>query len=439
MSGKPSVWIENTYDFLSRDRGERACKDISPEACAAVPANFLRHLAATLLTKTGDQLTKPGLILTWMLTALGAPSAAIGSLVPVREAGALLPQVIIGNALGRAPIRKFFWVTGAALQGLTILGMGWVGWNLESAAAGWSVVGLLAVFSLARGICSVTSKVLVGKSIPKQRRGRLSGLASSLAGMVAVLVGAYFTLTGKPEFTRELFGLLMLVSGAAWLLASGLMATVQEFPSELRSPSKSEGILRQFSLLRTEKAFRDFCIARALLASTVLAMPFYVMLAYDATAGKLTSLGTMMLAGSVATAISGAVWGHLADHSSRLTLILAGVAAGIIGCATALTAMLSPSSDTALIVFPVLFFLLNLAHTGIRLGRKTYLVDLATSDNRARLVAVSNTLIGVLLLISGSFGFLADAIGAGWIILVFGGLGIVGGLFALRLPEVEKA
>ena len=79
-----------------------------------------------------------------------------------------------------------------------------------------------------------------------------------------------------------------------------------------------------------------------------------------------------------------------------------------------------------------------MAHTGIRLGRKTYLIDLATAEHRAMYVAVSNTLIGIILLLSGSFGLLADLLGERAIILVFALLGIAGGALAFTLPEVQE-
>ena len=41
----------------------------------------------------------------------------------------------------------------------------------------------------------------------------------------------------------------------------------------------------------------------------------------------------------------------------------------------------------------VTYFLLNVAHEGVRLGRKTHLIDIATAENRASYVAVSNTVI----------------------------------------------
>src|SRR5690606_5148677 len=152
---------------------EKIGNDITEEAADVVPGNFGRQVLAFVALKTGDQLSSPGLILSWLLTALGAPSAAIGMLVPVRESGSLLPQLILGGALQRYPIRKWFWVAGAILQSMALAGMGVVALTLEGAAAGWSVVGLLVIFSLARGVNSITTKELVGKTIPKTRRGRL--------------------------------------------------------------------------------------------------------------------------------------------------------------------------------------------------------------------------------------------------------------------------
>jgi hypothetical protein len=75
------------------------CKDIPEEACLAQPQNFTTHVMSLAATKTGDGLADPKLVLAWLLGALGAPQAAIGLLVPVREAGALLPQLFTSDFL----------------------------------------------------------------------------------------------------------------------------------------------------------------------------------------------------------------------------------------------------------------------------------------------------------------------------------------------------
>ena len=88
-------------------------------------------------------------------------------------------------------------------------------------------------------------------------------------------------------------------------------------------------------------------------------------------------------------------------------------------------------------IYALLFFVLSLAHTGIRVGRKTYLVDMAPADERAAYVAVSNTVIGVVLLLSGSLGILGTFFSSYEVILVFALLGLAGAAVAATLGEVE--
>ena len=431
---------ETLYKLVANDEGKGApTKDISEEASDVMQHNFGKQVLASVASKTGDQLTKPGLILTWLLTATGAPAVTIGLLAPVREAGSLLPQLWFANLIGRHPIKKHFWVLGSLLQGLSVSGIAFATLFVDGTALGWTVVGILVMFSLSRAICSISSKDLLGKTIPKTRRGRLSGLASSISGWVAVAIGLFFAFNQTEEIPPLVFTILISAAAIFWFVGAWMMSRVIEFASPLENGDKPlREMLQSLSVLKKDKVFRRFCVARGLLASTVLSMPFYVVLAHESTGGRINSLGLLMIAGSLATALSGFVWGKLSDSSSHKTLALAGLAAGLIGCLTAGTAYVEMSEFSAACVFAVLFFLIGLAHTGIRNGRKTYLVDYSKPDNRAKLVAVSNTLMGLVLLLSGSFGLLAEALGAQAVILVFAIFGMIGGLLALSLPETKQ-
>ncbi len=430
---------ERIYNKLVGSDGEVVAKGISEEAVPAIPGNFLRILLATILTKTGDGLSKPGVILTWLLGTLGAPSSLIGLIVPVREAGSLVLQLFVGEYVGRHKIRKHFWVAGCVLQGLAILGMVPVALTLKGAAAGWAVVGLLAIFSLSRGVCSIVSKDLVGRTIPKTRRGRLGGISTSVAGVVAVGVGIWLLIYKGEDLKPVVFAVILGCAGTLWLIGAVVMSRLNEKPasaSEKGNPLSA--VLESFKLLKNDRDFRLFCVARALLAGTILSMPFYVILARDATSGNSGGLGLLLIAGSIATAVSGVFWGKFADFSSRKTLAVAGISAGAIGFLTAGISGVAMTPLIASLVYGTLFFLIGLAHTGIRLGRKTHLIDMSTAENRATMVAVSNTLIGVVLLLSSSFGLLADLVGERIVILIFALLGLAGGLLALRLPDVQQ-
>lgn len=434
-SSKKSA-VDDIYDLISGDEDGRVCKDIPDEACEVVPRNFFLHLGSRISTKIGDVLGNPGLVLAWLLSSLAAPAYLVGFLVPVREAGSLLPQMIFGGAIRRIAIRKWFWVAGSALQGATVLVMAATAFTLEGAAAGWTVLAALALFSLARGVCSVATKDLVGKTVPRTRRGRLSGLASTAAGIAGAVVGLWLLGIGRDQVSPSTLGAILCVAGALWLVAAVHMAALAEKPGATGGGGNAlREAIRSVKLLAEDAMFRRFCLARGLLASTVLSMPFYVVLSQRATGGHSMALGLLLVATSVATSVSASVWGWLADRSSRLTMGVAGLFSSAVGISAFAVSSPGLSPGASLWLYGGLFFLIGLGHTGIRLGRKTYLVDFAPADRRPSYVAVANTLIGVVLLASSGLGALGALVGERGVILLFALLGAAGGLVALGLEE----
>ena len=73
----------------------------------------------------------------------------------------------------------------------------------------------------------------------------------------------------------------------------------------------------------------------------------------------------------------------------------------------------------------------------MRVGRKTYIVDLGTGNKRTDYVAISNTVIGVLLLLVGSVGALSPLIGKSGVIALLAFLGLAGAALGRSLPEVQ--
>jgi len=53
-------------------------------------------------------------------------------------------------------------------------------------------------------------------------------------------------------------------------------------------------------------------------------------------------------------------------------------------------------------VSALLFFVLSVAHAGVRTGRKTYSLDVKDGQKRTELVGFSNTAIGLILLAFGA-------------------------------------
>ncbi|WP_019625834.1 MFS transporter [Thioalkalivibrio sp. ALJT] len=429
------------YETIAGDEDARVCKDIPEEACRAQPANFFVHLIANTLSKIGDELASARLVLAWLLGALGAPAAFAGFLVPIRESGSLLPQLVVAASIRRRAIRKGFWILGSVLSGLAVAGMAIVAVTLEGAAAGWAILGLLTLFALARGLNSVASKDVLGKTIAKHQRGTVMGYAASAAGFFTLGLGVYLTLANLEEAGVGVFVALLLASAGAWWVAGATFARLRETPGATAGGANAVvEALRSIRLLWTDRAFAHFVFTRALLMSTALALPFYVLLAEDATSGDLGTLGLLILASGLASAVSAPVWGRLSDRSARGVLILSGLLAAALGIAVALAIWFAPAdTDHALVpggwVFAALFFLLGVSHAGVRLGRKTYLVDMATQETRAAFTAVSNTVIGALLLVGGLFGLLAQLAGTEVAIFVLALMSLSGAVSAALMRE----
>ena len=428
--------LDTIYEALVGDDDGRVCKDIPDGACTVLPGNFLRQLGAMALTKLGDALASPKTTLAWTMAAVGAPAWMLGWLVPVRESGSMLPQLAIGAWVRKQPKRKSAWLLGAVLQALAVAGMAAAAFRLEGAMAGAAILGALVVFSLARGLNSIASKDVLGKTVPRTRRGRLGGYAASISGAISLAVGGALLWRAQDAGPALLAALLALAAGC-WLLAAAVYAGVREQAGSTEGGANGlREALGKLRLLRDEPDFGRFVLARALLLVSSLSAPFLVLLARDGSEAGLGGLPWFLLAAGAASLLSGPFWGRFADLSSRRTMIFAGLlASAVVLAAIAVQAWAGEAAGDWLVV---LFFLLCVAHDGVRLGRKTYLVDLAGGDKRTDYVAVSNTTMGAVLLAVGALTGAVGAASVPWALALLAALGLAGAATSGRLPEVQR-
>lgn len=435
MTSQTDDLARELYGLATGDEDARVCKDVPDAACKHLPRNFFLHIVALSATKTGDHLASAKLVLVWLLGTVGAPAFMAGLTVPIRESLALIPQLFVAALIRRQAIRKWFWVWGSVGQGLCVGAMGAVALTLRGASAGWLILGLLVVFSLSRGVCSVAIKDVQGKTVSKFSRGKASGYASSIAGGAAMAIGASGLLAG--DHSLGFLAALVIGAGGLWLAAAISYAGVIEEPGATEGGANAGAeAIRQLRLLRDDPQFRLFVLTRTLFLSTAFAAPFLVVMTRQATDAEFSALGGMLMAVGLANLIGGTVWGRMADRSSRQVLMAAGALAGL-SCLLAFVAQQAGWHTSWSYV--ALFFSLSLAHSGVRLGRSTYLIDMATQATRAAYTAVSNTVIGVLLLLGGSLSALEPVIGADGLVLLFGVGALLAAATATRLPEVQGA
>jgi len=425
---------DKAFQAIIIDDEGRVCADIPESACQQEPGNFFKHVGALALTKSADGLVDPKLVLSWLMTSLGAPVALIGLLVPVREAGALLPQLLTAGALRRLPRRKWAWAAGSLMQGLAAAAIGLIAISLTGVAAGWAIIVALAILALARSVCSVCYKDVLGKTIDRSRRGTATGLAGSIAAVTVIgyaLALSFQLLDRMLLVTGGLF-----LAGAAWVASAWLFATLKEKAGATEGGKNAlKEALANLAYLRDDPQLARFILTRGLLTATALAPPF--MIAVGSRAGEgYEKLGFLVLASALASLLSSFVWGRLSDRSSRKVLMFSAMVAAIILAATSWLAFAGALAGGY--IMPILLFGLMISYQGVRLGRSTHLVDMADAGTRAAYTALSNTVIGLLLLAGGVFSLVANWFGGEVVLAIMAGMSGLAILAAWGLEEVQR-
>lgn len=423
-------WTETAFRVLTGADGNRGGDGLSEVARRAEAGNGLRHALSLSMTKVADGLIDPKLVLSWLLDALGAPDALVGALVPIREGGALLPQIMLAGWVRRLRQRKWAWVTGSAGQGLFAGAMVLAALVLDGAAAGLAICAALAGLAVCRAGCSVSYSDILGRTVGMARRGAVTGLAGSV-GAFGVLVFAGLLISGLLQHRGAVIAAIALAA-VLWLAAALVFSGLAEEPGD---SDQGGGILPDLGILRDNPQLWRFILVRGLLVSTALASPYLVLLASDAGQNALSGLGAMVLASALASLLSSYVWGRLADRSSRRVLMRS----GMLGAAAMLTAVALALAGLADAVWamPGALFVLMIAYHGVRQGRSIYLIDMAPEDQRATYTAVSNTVIGGLLLAVGFLGGLGSLAGPETTLAGFAAMAVLAATVARGLDEIE--
>jgi hypothetical protein len=424
------------FEALTSEDDGRVCKDIPDKACNDQPENFVTHILSLSLTKTADGLINPKLILSWILTTLGAPSYFIGLLVPIREAGALLPQLFTAGYLRSLPQRKFAWAAGSFAQGASAAGMGIAAMTLKGFALGLTITILLTILALARSVCSVSYKDVLGKTLDQSKRGTAIGTASSLAAASVVIYALLLSSQIFDKLTLVTIGLFL--AAGFWMTASLLFTTLTEEKGATEGGGNPFQVAKDHAkYLTQDRQLMLFILTRALLTATALAPPFMVALTATDFQEGFAGPGWLLLASSMASLTSSYIWGRLSDRSSRYVLLLSGLLGGIALTATSICTFLTMLHISWLM--PVLLFGLMVAYQGVRLGRSTHLVDMASENKRAAYTALSNTIIGVILIAGGAFSIIASLYGEITVLIIFALMCFASAISAYLLEEAQDA
>ncbi len=340
-----------------------------------------RLVSGLSLNKLADLLISAKTTLTALLVSVGAPVWMIGWLVPIRESGALLPQVLISIYLRNHPERHKVWRLGMIVQASSVLGIIFSVTLFSGFLAGAGVLLSLVILSMGRSACSLTVKDIEADVAKKGQRGNLIGIASTVSGLVTLCIAIPLVI-----FENMLSSNLLLMVLCASLLSFVLtLVCVWPLKTRVETSDKSDDT---FSVHFDSTVYK-FIFVRGLFVHSALVAPYF-MIERDGDVQEL--LPIYIGAEALAALLSSIIWGKIADKSAKLTLQISGVLA-LIACVGLLAL-----EATSIFISALLFFVLSVAHAGVRTGRKTYSLDVKDGHERTELVGFSNTAIGIILL-----------------------------------------
>lgn len=399
---------ERLYRLITDEGEEQICDAISEEQCTDVPGNFLKNALSGFCSKLAEQLISPGVTLPWILSILGASSGLTGLLIPLKNAGSLLPQLAVSAKIRGYKKRKYFWAFAAFFQAVMILSMFLAVLFFEENLAGYLIVGALFLFSVASGVGSVSFKDVMAKTIPKGKRGQLLATRSTGGGILTLIAGMimYFFLAETSSKTPAL--ILIGSSAVLWFGAGFFFSIIKEVPGANqggRTPLKE--LQQGWSVFKENNHLRNFIFSRAMLMAIPLAQPFLIIYGKETTNASFSGLGILVIASGIAGFISSPFWGRFADRSSRKMMMIVAVL-GIINILMVLGYDLLPANLQTIYTFAPLILLNMMIHSGARLSRKTWLADFAPEDERPLFISLANTFIGLFTIVAAGIGFIAD-------------------------------
>lgn len=343
----------------------------------------------------------------------------------------MLPQATLTPWVTTHRARKRLWMIGSIGQAISAAVIALSVFLIRGTWLGVVVLLALAALSLFRALCSIAGKDVQARTISKGQRGRVTGSAAALGGGATLLIGVILFLLG--ELTIFTIGTLLLVGASTWALAAWVFSHVNEPVPE----GEHEGIDKSWwsdtwQLFTSDAQFRNFVIVRALLLVSALSTAFIVLLH-----NNLSGVFGFVLASGLASLIGGRISGVFSDKSSKNTMAVgAAVSSVIILLIVASSHWASEVVNTW--VMPLGFFALNLAHTAVRVARKTYVVDMAGGDKRTQYVGAANTMMGIILLIVGGISSVIAIAGPEAALIFLALVGFLGVWRAGRLTEVSR-
>ena len=358
---------------------------------------FTQLISIATCGKLADLLISAKTTLPWLLASLGAPIWIVSMLVPIRESGSLIPQWPLKQKVSHIENRLVIWRWGIVIQACSICLMLTSAILTEALIAGLLILFCLLLLSLGRSLSSLSMKDIQGINVEKGQRGKLVGMASTMSGLLSLITAGLLILSPQDMSIKAI---QLMITFSAFIMFVSLFLSIGLTANLSDNKKDSNDGKSLWKTINQQADLRQLIVSRCLLLHAALIAPFFV--SASAINNDFFQLPYFIIASAMASFLSSYLWGKMADKSSIHTMFYATLV-----CISASVAFYFVTSIDNWWVDVFLFFVLNLGYAGIRIGRKTYMLDIAQGSQRTLYVAAANSMVGyVLLMLGGLYALL---------------------------------
>jgi len=411
-----------------------------------------RSFALGLLNGTAfrfaEALIDPPLVLTWFVSQLTSSNLLVGLVAPLGDAGWFLPQVFVSARIQRMERKMPSYTVAAAIRTIAWLLLAATVWAVNDPQVLLvSFFVLYAVARLSSGPAGLVFFDIVAKTIPARRRGSYFGWRQLLGGLTG-LGGGWIVKTVLnhpslpfPHGQAVLFALYCAVMA----LALGSFILIREPAGAVMTDpvTVSKQFQRAGQLLREDPVYRRYLSARLIQALAGIALPFYAVYAKNVLGAADGMVGIYVTTRVGSQLFFNLPWGRLSDRrGNRLVMQLVNLGSGattlLALILVGLVAIFQPQGTWLPYLAIPLFLLDGAIRPAQILVGSNLLLELVPDIERPLYLGLSNTLVGVAVLVSGLGGLLVDSFGFASLFAVSLGLCLAAYVLTAGLPEPRE-
>lgn len=370
---------------------EKTFQPLTPSGVSVNRRNFIAGLWHGAFLAFGMALTDPNTVISAFVVDLTGSTVWVGGLSTVLTVAAALPQVFVARWLEPKP-RKLPYLLAAI--SLRVVSWGMLAWLIYSignkypTTMAWILVGMLTIFYAGGGLANIPYTDIIGKIIPRNRRGAFFGGKGALAGPLsisaALLARQILADVPYPNNYVLLFGLAALGLAIASL---GFWAIKEPPGTRIQGTVLSWREYWQ-ELLAASRHIKELIGAQLLTGFSLMAMPFYVVFARNQLDAPAWAVGWFLLLQVLGGSLSNLVWARLVDRSGSRHMLF--VCAAMSALTPVSAALLSALGWQALL--PI-FFLAGVTTNGRITGFQSALLEVAPETKRSTYAGLNAVLI----------------------------------------------